>query len=150
MADRRFPNLFLIGAMKSGTTTLHHLLGTHPEIFMAQYKEPQYFTGHPNPNRFWFVRHGLPDHDAHWYFALFAEAHHDSKIKYAGESSTDYTQRPTFEGCAERIGAFNPEARILYIIRDPIERSIAHFWHNVRTLQETRSPIEAVREDSRL
>ena len=148
MPDRKFPNLFVIGAMKSGTTTLHTALGSHPEILMSSYKEPQYFTGT-------YYRHRLefddrpPDPDGRWYFDMFKPAHDDPGIKYAGESSADYTQRPVFEGCAGRIAAFNPAARILYIVRDPVERCVAHYWHNVHIEYETRPPSEALWEDPR-
>jgi Sulfotransferase family len=148
MSDRKFPNLFVIGAMKSGTTTLHTALGSHPEILMSSYKEPQYFTGT-------YYRHRLefddrpPDPDGRWYFDMFKSAHDDPGIKYAGESSADYTQRPVFEGCAGRIAAFNPAARIIYIVRDPVERCVAHYWHNVQIEYETRPPSEALWEDPR-
>ena len=78
---------------------------------------------------------------------MFEPARNDPAIMYAGESSTDYTQRPTFEGSAERIAAFNPASRILFIARNPVERIVAHYWHNVRIEFETRSPSRAIWED---
>ena len=81
---------------------------------------------------------------------MFQAARDDPGIKYAGESSCDYTQRPVFEGCAERIAAFNPESRILFIVRDPVDRCVAHFWHNVRGECETRPPSEALWKDPRI
>ena len=121
MIDHKFPNLFLVGVMKSGSTTLHDALGAHPEIFMTRYKEPQYFAGTVYTDREWFDRNPLPDPEGEWYFRLFDEARSDPGVKFAGESSMDYMQRPVFEGCAERIRAFNPESRILCILRDPVE-----------------------------
>ena len=59
--SRRFPNLFIIGAMKSGTTTLHHVLGQPPEIFMAEFKDPQYFVRSPMEDYHWFLDQGRPD-----------------------------------------------------------------------------------------
>ena len=148
MPRRIFPNLFIIGSMKCGTTTLHEALGLHPEIFMADYKEPQYFTGTYYRHRQQFDARP-PDAEGRWYFDMFEPARNDPGVKYAGESSADYTQRPVFEGCAERIAAFNPGARILYIIRDPVERCVTHYWHNVRVEEETRPPHEAIWEDPR-
>ena len=46
MSRGRFPNLFIIGAMKAGTSSLHEYLHQHPEIFMSRFKEPQYFAPH--------------------------------------------------------------------------------------------------------
>lgn len=150
MPDRIFPNLFIIGSMKSGTTTLHDAIGLHPEIFMTEYKEPQYFSG-----RLYTYRREFddcpPDPEGRWYFRMFEEAQKDPQIKYAGESSCDYTQRPVFEGCAERIAAHNPRSRILFIVRDPIDRCVAHFWHNIRSSDcETRPPSEAIWKDPRI
>ena len=94
MFDRKFPNLFLVGVMKSGSTTLHDALKAHPEIFMSSYKEPQYFAGTQYTERIWFDHNPLPDPQGRWYFALFDDARIDPRIKYAGESSMDYTQHP--------------------------------------------------------
>jgi hypothetical protein len=148
MPDRKFPNLFIIGSMKSGTTSLHDALGLHPEIFMTKYKEPQYFTGTYHKHRRVFDDH-LPDPEGRWYFSMFEPARDDPAIKYAGESSADYTQRPVFEGCAERIASFNPGSRILFIVRDPIDRCVSHYWHNVRIEYETRPPSKALWKDPR-
>ena len=64
-----------------------------------------------------------------------------------GESTTDYTKLPKWPGVAERISAFNPEARFLYIMRDPIQRTISHYWWNVWKEGETREMLTAVKED---
>lgn len=68
--------------------------------------------------------------------------------RYFGESSTDYSKRPKFDGVAERIARFSPEARILYIMRDPVERTISHYWHMSEHRGETRPPLQAIKEDS--
>ena len=136
--------------MKSGSTSLHGAIGMHPQIWMTSYKEPQYFAGLPDTELSWFDSNPLPDAEGRWYFALFDKAGDDPGVMYAGESSTDYTKRPTFEGCAERIRDFNPNARILCILRDPIERCISHYWHNVRIGEERQGMIEAVRRDPTL
>jgi hypothetical protein len=149
MPQRTLPNLFIIGAMKSGTTTLHHAIGLHPEIFMLEFKEPRYFAGCQDIDLWWFGDHALPDPEGRWYFDMFSQAYDNPQIKYAGESSCDYTQRPIFEGCAQRIAAFNPESRILFIVRDPVDRCVAHYWHNVSVELETRLPIKAIWKDPR-
>lgn len=129
-------NLFLVGAMKSGTTTLHEYLSQHPDIFMSEEKEPGYFV----PER-WGDR---PKED---YDRLFTNAYDK---KYVGESSTDYTKLPTYQGVAERIYQYNSDAKIIYIMRHPIERTISHYFYSDRDLGffgETHSIIKAIEKE---
>jgi hypothetical protein len=49
--------------------------------------------------------------------------------RYAGESTTPYTHLPYFRGVAERIHRFNPGARLVYLVRDPVERTLSHYWY---------------------
>lgn len=130
------PNLFIIGAAKSGTTSLHHALAEHPDIFMSKIKEPGFFVPE-------FVR--WPK-DEEWYLSLFAEG---EGCRYRGESSTHYTKRPRFEGVAERVHRFQPDARIVYVMRDPLQRAISHYWHNIHSKmprnREPRHMLETIR-----
>jgi hypothetical protein len=142
---KRIPNLFIIGAMKAGTTSLHDCLSRHPDIFMSGLKEPQYFA--PHAKRFhgvWGQGHELPEPGIDWYLRLFEEA---GDARYLGESSTGYTKDPWVSGCARRIYAFNPDARLIYILRDPVERTISHYWYNVVGLTETLPMMEAIRSN---
>jgi hypothetical protein len=147
MTDRVLPNLFIIGAMKAGTTSLHACLGDHPEIFMTPFKEPQYFAPHKKAHAgVWGQGGELPEPGIDWYLRLFAEA---GAARYAGESSTSYTKAPWVTGCAERIHAFNPDARLIYLLRDPADRTLSHYWYEVRGRWETRPPLEAVQRVER-
>jgi hypothetical protein len=132
------PNLFIIGAAKCGTTSLHHFLAQHPDFFMSRLKEPGFFVPE--------FRYHPKDPD--WYLGLFADA---VGVRYAGESSTHYTKRPLFEGVARRLHAFSPDARLIYMMRDPIDRAISHYWHNTRSLRpefnEKRPMLEALTQD---
>jgi hypothetical protein len=78
------------------------------------------------------------------YLALFAQA---GAARVIGEASVFYSQEPLFAGVPERILAFNKEARFIYIMRDPVERTISHYWHRVRWWGEHRSMLRAVRSD---
>ena len=130
------PNLFVIGAMKSGSTTLHDYLAEHQEIFMSPEKEPGFFVP-----ELW-KKKGKNE-----YNQLFADA---TDEKYRGESSTHYTKLPTYQGVAERIYRYNPEVKILYIVRHPVKRTISHFLHNRRDLYlhaENRSILKAIEQD---
>ena len=129
------PNLFIIGAMKSGTSSLHSYLGSHPQIFMSTPKEPMFFSRKSNGSG-----------EENDYLALFAPAGDASMI---GESSTEYTKAPEFSGVPQRIHKFNPEARFIYIMRDPIERVISQYWHMVYYYGGKRDMLTAIRKDSR-
>jgi Sulfotransferase domain len=105
------PNLIVIGAMKSGTTSLHQYLGAHPEIFMSAEKEPRFFTDEVKWNR------GLA-----WYEKLFPVP-----AAVRGESTPDYTKFPAIRRAPQRIHSVIPEVCLIYLVRDPIERIISHY-----------------------
>jgi hypothetical protein len=130
------PNLFIIGAMKSGTTSLHEYLDTHPQIAMSQEKEPGYFV----------EELGLRKGEA-WYLSRWER---DGQYRYRGESSTHYTKLPVFRGVPERLFGFNPEARLIYIMRNPFDRVVSHYWHALRDAHhggELRPLLKAVKDD---
>jgi hypothetical protein len=126
------PNLFVIGSMKSGTSSLHQYLGSHPDVFMCEPKEPGFFV----PELTYYPR------DETWYRSLFADAG-DARI--VGESSTHYTKLPVHQGVPERIAAYAPDARFVYLMRDPVKRALSHYWHEVRKLREHRDIVDALR-----
>lgn len=131
MTEARRPNLFLVGAMKCGTTSLHTMLGAHPSVSMCQNpKEPAWFAG------------GNSGKDLGWYLERFAEARDE---RYVGESSTDYTKAPRLGGVAEKIRKFAPDARILFIMRDPVARAVSHYWWEVEYSAEGRSFPDAMK-----
>jgi Sulfotransferase domain. len=131
--ERLRPNLFVIGAMKSGTTSLHTYLASHPQIFMSTPKEPGFFE-----------KENLSPDRERWYLNLFASAK-DALI--IGESTTTYSRAPRFPGVPERIARFNPAARFIYVMRDPIQRSISQYWFHVRFWGEKRDMQTAIRQD---
>jgi hypothetical protein len=141
----RKPSLFVIGAMKSGTTYLNKLLGAHPEIFMCSPEEPSYFVEPGQLRSLW------PEawDDGFWrsedhYLKLFQAA---GDAIHLGEASTNYTKRPLVAGVPERIHEFNPDARFIYLMRDPIERTISHYWHMLRYHTERRPMLEAIKAE---
>jgi hypothetical protein len=124
------PNLFIIGAMKSGTTSLHAYLALHPDIFMSEPKEPSYFVEEMNLGK-----------GEEWYLSLFAAAE-DAKV--IGESSAPYSMVPRYMEVPDRIARFNPNARFVYIMRDPFQRALSHYWHIARFHGERRDLLTAV------
>lgn len=122
------PNLLIIGAMKSGTTSLHRYLSTHPEIFMSRLKELDFFAEELN----WTKGRG-------WYEAQFEEA---GGARIRGESSTSYTKYPQYQGVPARAAALVPDAQLVYIVRDPIQRMKSHYFHELSKGRE-RDPFHS-------
>jgi hypothetical protein len=141
-ADPRCPNLFLIGAMRSGTSGLHEQLARHPSIFMCEPKEPAFFADpaeldQDSPAA---AQLGICGNTQR-YLGLFDRA---IGATVRGESSTHYSKRPILSGVVERIYDACPEARILYIMRDPVERSLSHYLWHVHRGYEGREVLEAL------
>lgn len=108
------PNLIVIGAQKCGTSGLHYYLGLHPEISISSPKELNFFIAERNWPR------GLD-----WYRSRF-----DGSAPVRVEASPNYTAYPQHTGVPERMAEVVPDARLIYIVRDPIERIAAHWVHN--------------------
>lgn len=113
MSTNRKVNLFLVGAAKSGTTSLAELLKKHEEICVPHYKEPFYFI----------EGNGLDTYEE--YIDLYKL---EEDKKYWVDASTGYL----FEhNIAERIYNYNPDARILIVLRNPIDFCIS-YWRYMR------------------
>lgn len=111
----RLPDFLIIGAAKSGTTTLYRYLTLHPRIFMSTVKEPEYFA------RDHVFRNGLD-----WYQQLFEESQPDQLV---GEASTAYTRWPQFPHTASRIRSAFEQVKFIYLMRHPIDRAYSHYLH---------------------
>lgn len=125
-------HLFIIGAMKSATTTLCSALGEHPAICLCREKEPMYYSRQEN----WTQGYDR-------YLALYG---HRTDEHYLLEASTEYTKRPHREGVAERLHAIAPDARLIFIMRDPFSRIVSEYRHLVRGGLETRPLVEVLAE----
>jgi hypothetical protein len=123
------PNLLVIGAMKCGTTSLHHYLGLHPEIFMSRRKELDFFIEDLN----W--KKGIA-----WYAAQFPEP-----AAIRGEASPRYSLHPVYRGVPQRIHQVLPDVKLVYVVRDPVQRVISHYMHDVIERSEQRT-LEAILE----
>jgi hypothetical protein len=134
-----WPNLFIVGAAKAGTTALYRYLDEHPDIYMSRMKEPHFFSRiKPAPRLASFFPHVT---DTRAYLDLFSAAG-GSSIR--GEASTSYLWH---EGAAKAIEAVRPDAKVIIILRDPISRAYAHYWNDVREGIEERSFEDAVEEE---
>jgi hypothetical protein len=144
-ARLRRPNLFVIGAMKSGSRFLRRLLDLHPAIYMARPEEPSYFVPQEQLHALW---PSMWDR-GYWrceeaYLRLFEPA---GDVPLLGEASTNYSKIPLATGVPERIARFAPDARFVYVMRDPVERTMSHYWHMVRFQGEHRPMLAALQAD---
>lgn len=128
IAKFNLPNLIIMGGMKCGTTSLHYYLDLHPQISMSLEKELDFFIGEKNWNR------GIE-----WY-----KSHFTGSVKVHGESSPNYTRYPKWSGVPERMYSVVPDAKLIYILRDPIKRIISHYIHSYAKGRENRTINEAL------
>jgi Sulfotransferase family len=135
------PNFFVIGAAKAGTTSLYHYLASHPQVYMSPIKEPDFFLPPPSSGQ---PRSGRPagDHRRGMYETLFAGAGDAAAV---GEASVRYSAHPFRPGAAERIAALVPDAKLIYIVREPVTRMVSQWMHNRRVGTESRGLAQALR-----
>jgi hypothetical protein len=115
-ASNKQPNCFLIGAMKAGTTALAGALSRHSQVFMPSLKEPQFFT-----DRAFFNASKISQAS---YRSLYASATH-----MAIDASTWYLYDPD---SARLIYEYNPNAKIIAILRNPADRAFSHWQYLMR------------------
>lgn len=122
------PDFLIIGEMRCGSTTLWEMLSHHPRVYFPVEKELHFFDG----------RDGKWEKGLQWYAEKFSECGLDM---ICGEATPDYLFHD--DACG-RIAATIPEAKLVIILRDPVERAWSHYWHNVRRGRETLSFRDAL------
>lgn len=144
----RLPNIFVVGTAKAGTSSIGDYLSRHPAIYISPIKEPHFFSedfrmadfradyrkrasfdvkaylkNHPLPHK-----HIAYIDDESQYLELFREVKNEKTI---GELSTGYL----YSSCAaENLFKFNPDAKIVMVLRQPVERAYSHYLMDVRDL----------------
>jgi hypothetical protein len=120
----RLPDFIIAGAPRSGTTWLYQLLDQHPQISMARpvSPEPKFFLIDELYSR------GLDYYSSTWF--------RDLSGRLAGEKSTNYLESPK---AAERIHLHLPDVRLVFILRDPVERAYSNYLWSRRNGLETES-----------
>jgi hypothetical protein len=134
----RLPNFLIIGAQKSGTTSLYNYLKQHPQIFMPRLKEPHFFT----------YEGQLPPHPSvvtSWqdYRALFADARDEIAV---GEASPSYLHG---EQAPRRIAHYFPTIKLIAILRNPADRAFSNWMHNVSYGREELDFGQALQAEER-
>ncbi|MEO0469618.1 MAG: sulfotransferase domain-containing protein [Bacteroidota bacterium] len=109
------PNLLVIGAMKCGTTSLHEYLNQHPDIFMSEKKEINFFVEEMDWGK-----------GVEWY-----KSHFPTRSIIRGESSQNYSKAHMHAGVPDRIHRMIPDVKLLYVVRDPIARLHSHYFENI-------------------
>jgi hypothetical protein len=122
------PNLIVIGAQKCGTSVLHYYLSLHPEVSMSRPKELNFFIEERNWPR-----------GVDWY-----KSHFDAEARVRGEASPNYTAFPQHQGVPERMASVVPDAKLIYMVRDPLERIAAHWVHNYAKRREKGTLAETL------
>jgi hypothetical protein len=129
------PDFIIIGAMKGGTTSLHYYLNCHPEISMSPEKELDFFI---ISKRWGSANWGK---GVEWYKSRFV-----GNAKIYGEASPNYTKYPILAGVPERMYSVIPQAKLIYVVRDPIERITSHYLHRYADGTEDRTLAQALKD----
>lgn len=127
----REPDFLIIGAQKSGTSSLYHNLCRHPHIRLAKQKEIHFFDDQYDKGLDWYKSHFPP-------VKLF-------KNILTGEASPYYLFHPY---AAKRASLSYPRIKLIILLRNPVDRAYSHYHHNIRKGREKRSFEQAVTEES--
>lgn len=125
----RLPSFFILGAAKCGTTSLHSYLGQHPDVCVSEPKEPFFFEAEfDRGTTYYFNRYF-----SHW-----------AGERIVGEARHRNLYMPYV---AERIHRFNPDARLIICVRNPVARAISHWWHRFSNDREQLSLRKSIEMD---
>lgn len=128
------PNFLIIGTMKSGTTSLYQYLTQHPQILPAIKKEINFFDYNFSRGIDWYLAH----------FPIIAK----SQPALTGEASPVYF---IASKAIERVASYLPDVKLIVILRDPVERTISHYYHRAKwVFQEKRSLEESIQTEIEL
>jgi hypothetical protein len=135
-ASKKWPNFFIVGAAKAGTTSLHEYLKSVPGIYMSDYKEPHYFAPNVVPDKYYRKIQNKEE-----YVELFKNVKNETAI---GESSVSYLWDKESPNLIKNA---SPNAKIIIILRNPIERAYSHYLHHSRVGYDTLDFYKAIYRD---
>ena len=131
--ERALPDFVIIGGMKCGTSSLYTYLGQHPQLFSSNYKEIRYFS-----------------HDEHyalgesWYRAHFPKTADVPDGALVFEASPDYLFYPDAPG---RMADLRPDIKLIALLRNPTERAISHYFHDIKKGQGQGDILDAMQNN---
>ncbi|MFT5672222.1 MAG: hypothetical protein ACI9JT_000851 [Polaribacter sp.] len=120
------PNFFIVGAPKCGTTALFRFLENHPQVFLSDPKEVNFFSKKELEEQRLYYQDFKPKNENE-YLNLFKNV--DTQHKIIGEASVSYLYYPEVAG---RIHSFNPDSKIVILLRDPVARALSHYLMDKR------------------
>lgn len=124
------PTFIIVGAMRSGTTSLARWLGDHPQMFMAASKEVHYFDRYYELGSQWYLKHFVGS----------------DNFLAVGEATPNYMYRPV---AVQRLANDLPDVQLIVLLRDPIARAFSHYQHRVARGGEDLSFAEAIAAEPR-
>ena len=134
----KLPGFLIVGAMKSGTTTLYRDLQSNPRIFMPDDKEPESL-----------IHDAVRGEEGRAAYASLFRRARDNQL--CGEASTAYTKRPTYGEVPDRArSVLGATLKIIYVVREPVARAISHHRHLAGIKQLPADFDAAVRRDNTL
>jgi hypothetical protein len=136
---RLLPDFMIIGAQRSGTTSLYNYLSQHPDVYPSFPKEVHFFSNYYHQG-------------TNWYRSHFPMQRQKVKIEgdggrrfITGEATPYYLFHPH---AARRAAQVVPDARLIVLLRNPVARAYSHYYHEVRMGAETLSFEEAIRGEA--
>ena len=134
----KLPNCLIIGAAKAGTTSLFHVLSTHPQVFASSVKETRFFSDDD-----------LFERGLEWYERQHFGRARDQAVRL--EASPAYLTWSEKVASRIRLAYGDRSVSLVAILRDPVARAYSHYWHRVRLGHETLSFADAIaQEETRL
>lgn len=127
------PQFLIVGAAKAGTTSLYTYLAQHPQIIEAKVKEVQFFSVYYNKG-------------VMWYRSKFPTKYQINERKITGEASPYYLFHPH---APKRIYKLLPNIKLIVMLRDPVDRAISHYFHELREENEFLPMEEAFRNEKK-
>lgn len=128
------PSLFIVGAQKAGTTTLFGALARHPDVMAPLVKEVHYFDVASHRSEKWYGAH----------FPTQGEALRQEQTRGIAPMTFDTTPYYMFHpDVAARVKSYAPAAKIIAVLRDPVDRAWSHYWHEWGRSFERLGPVAA-------
>lgn len=137
---RSRPGFIILGAMKSGTTSLYYYLSQHPQIVPSMTKEVHFFDGGRQGGTDDYQK-GMPFYMAHFPYASELKG---GKLTF--EATPSYIFHPLVPG---RIHETLVDVKMIVLLRNPIQRAISHYFHKKRTGVETLPMMEAFQQEEK-